>query len=117
MNWVQNKFSQVLSVTLLGALFLCHILGGSCLMAPQSLVGASTIQGSAVEHTMAAERSCSDLLTSSAKQLEPCNIPCGVLPEAVSFAAALTDWDSADLVWVPPKFGVPLYTLFSTLRI
>ncbi len=117
MNWVQNKFSPVLSVTVLGALFLCHILGGFCLMAPQSLVGASTIQGSPVEHTMAAERSCSDLLTSSAKQLDSLNIQCAVLPEAFSVAAALADRGSNDQVRAPPKLGVPLYTLFSTLRI
>ena len=54
-KWVQNQFSPVLSVTLLGALLLCHIVGGACLMVPQSVVGANTIQDSPVGHTMAAE--------------------------------------------------------------
>ena len=116
-KWVQNQFSPVLSVTLLGALLLCHIVGGACLMVPQSVVGATTIQDSPVGHTMAAEHTCSDLLTSSAKQLDPLNIQCAVLPEAFSVAAALADWGSNDQVRAPPKLGVPLYTLFSTLRI
>ncbi len=117
MKWVQHQFSPVLSVTLLGALLLCHIVGGACLMVPQSVVGATTIQDSPVGHTMAAEHTCSDLLTSSAKQLDPLNIQCAVLPEAFSVAAALADWGSNDQVRAPPKLGVPLYTLFSTLRI
>ena len=117
MNWVQTKSCSVLSVTLLGALLLCHIVGGACLMLPQSVMGATTIQDSPVGHTMAAEHTCSDLLTSSAKQLDSPNIQCAVLPEAFSVAAALADWGSNDQVRAPPKLGVPLYTLFSTLRI
>ena len=117
MKFVGGRFTRYLSPGMVGVLFLCHVLGTLCLMVPPSVTAAPTIQNLHVEHVMAGDRRCSDLVTSSAERMDTA-VALAIAPtltlSAVIFQVGMP---CDDLIWGPQKMGVPLYTLLSTFRI
>ncbi len=117
MKLVGRKFLLFLSPGMVGVLFVCHILGTLCLMVPPSVMAGPTIQAPHVEHVMPGDRRCSDLVTPSAERMNSVvvlAIDSTVIPPVVVSQGSIP---CADLIWSPPKTGVPLYTLLCTFRI
>ncbi len=107
-----------MSLGIVGALFLCHILGAFCFMTIPNAMAAPTIQNlHHIEHAMAAERGCENLLPSSTERLNAGNVLEPVCAVILSSVVPQPAPGSDDLLWGPQKIGLPLYTFLSTFRI
>lgn len=117
MKWISRRPSRLASLGIVGALFLCHILGAFCFMIIPSAM-APTIQSlDHIEHAMAAERGCGDLLTTSSERLNAGNVLEPVCAVILTSVVPQPARGSDDLLPGPQKIGLPLYTFLSTFRI
>ena len=117
MRRVHTRRFQVLSLSLVAGLFLCHVLGNFCPIVPMTHAATPIIQDSPTGHSMAGEHSCSNVLPSSDKRLDTCGLETpvsidGSLSYAPEIGAPSNIRDDG-----PQKLGLPLYTLLSTFRI
>lgn len=112
----RNGLHQLLFLTVVATLFLCQVVGVLCSTVVPTVAATTSVQASHGGHAMAEENLCPESLASASEQGARL-VQASGLPEPVSLVIAKSNLPAGDLASVPPKLGLPLYTLLSTLRI
>lgn len=113
----QPRPTQLLASTLIVALVLCHIVGAFCVMVPHSVAGEPSIQVSPIDHMVAGEGTCSDVVTSSARSLPIEESAALASTGSYSCAVAPTTIASENSESPLKRSDLPLYTFLRVFRI